>query len=61
VAGWGLLVHRQGKLVLERGPVWQETGERERLVLLERIAAAGTRRLNREMGIEERQKAEGRR
>lgn len=49
--GWGLLVHRQGTLVLERKPVWQETGERERLVLLERIAAAGTRLLNREMGL----------
>ena len=49
--GWGLLVHRQVKLVLECKPAWQEVGERERLVLLERIAAAGTRLLNRELEV----------
>lgn len=42
--GWGLLVQHGGELVLERRPCWQEVGARDRLRLLERIAAkAGTR------------------
>jgi hypothetical protein len=41
--GWGLLVHRDGDLIVEQKPVWQEISERDRLVLLERIANAGTR------------------
>lgn len=50
-AGWGLLVHRADQLVLERKPVWQDAAETDRLALLHRIAIAGTRRLNREIGI----------
>jgi hypothetical protein len=45
-AGWGLLVRRADALVLVRPPVWQDAGAHERLALLERIAAAGTRPLS---------------
>lgn len=42
-ADWGLLVQRGGELVLERRPCQQEVDARDRLRLLERIAAkAGT-------------------
>jgi hypothetical protein len=37
--GWGLLVNRGGLLVLETKPFWQEIDARDRLRLLERIAA----------------------
>lgn len=49
--GWGLLVRRAERLVLEREPLWQEVAEPVRRELLEKIAAAGTRVLNRELGI----------
>ena len=40
--GWGLLVERSGRLVLERRPLWQDVDRAERLRLLERIAAKAT-------------------
>jgi hypothetical protein len=49
--GWGALVEREGRLVLVTRPVWQETALRHRLHFLERIAAAGTRALNRRVNI----------
>jgi hypothetical protein len=59
--GWGLLVHRDGKLELQRKPIWHDISESNRLWLLHRIALAGTRRLNREVGVtvEEIEKARG--
>lgn len=50
-AGWGLLMRHENELILERKPVWQETAEADRLRLLQRIAVAGTRGLNRALGI----------
>jgi hypothetical protein len=49
--GWGLLVHQADAVVLERKPVWQEVAEQDRLLLLQRIAIAGTRTINRQLGI----------
>jgi len=37
--GWGLLVNRDGQLVLETKPLWLEIAARDRLGLLERIAS----------------------
>ena len=47
MAGWGLLVRRDDRLVLERKPIRQDVAERKRLILLQRIASAGTRKLHR--------------
>ena len=49
--GWGLLVEKEGALTLHRTPVWHESAESARLRLLQRIAAAGTRDLNRRQEI----------
>ena len=49
--GWGLLVRRADGLELREKPVWQHLDEHERLALLHKIAACGTRALNREAGI----------
>jgi hypothetical protein len=49
--GWGALVQCEDSLTLAREPVWHETTEQERLRFLERLAAAGTRRLNRQLEI----------
>ncbi len=46
--GWGLLVAREGALTLQRKPVWHESAEQARLRVLQKIAAAGTRQLNRQ-------------
>ena len=48
---WGLLVRRGEALTLDRMPVWQDVPVPTRLELLQRIALAGTRRLDRELGI----------
>ena len=48
---WGLLVRHDDSLALERLPLWQEVVEPSRLELLQRLALAGTRRLNRELGV----------
>jgi hypothetical protein len=46
--GWGLLVEKEGALVLHRKPVWHDSSEAARLRILQKIAAAGTRLLNRQ-------------
>lgn len=48
---WGLLVRRADRLELRSKPVWQDLEDHERLALLHKIAASGTRSLNREAGI----------
>jgi hypothetical protein len=49
--GWGALVESDGTLALMRKPIWQETIVENRVRLLERIAMAGTRALNRRLEI----------
>jgi hypothetical protein len=49
--GWGALIESNGELMLARKPVWHETEPEAELRFLERIAAAGTRVLNRTMDI----------
>ncbi len=49
--GWGLLVEKEGALVLHRKPTWHESAEPARLRVLQKIAAAGTRQLNRKLGL----------
>lgn len=48
---WGLLVRRGTSLELRQKPVWRDAEESCRLALLHKIAAAGTRALNRAHGI----------
>ena len=50
--GWGLLTAMEEQLTLVRKPVWHESEEGARLRVLQRIAAAGTRQLNRCLEIE---------
>jgi len=50
-AGWGALVESNSALTLVREPVWHEAMPQSRLDLLQRIATAGTRHVNREFGI----------
>jgi hypothetical protein len=50
-AGWGALVESAGVLSVLRKPVWQENTPENRLRLLHRIAASGTRALNRQLEI----------
>ena len=49
--GWGALVESDGVLTLERKPALQENSSESRVRLLHRIAAAGTRVLNRQLEI----------
>jgi hypothetical protein len=49
--GWGALIKSKGELKLARKPVWHETTEQNQLQFLQRIAAAGTRVLNRTLEI----------
>ncbi len=49
--GWGLLVEKAGALTLLRKPVWHESAEAARLRILQKIAAAGTRQLNRQLAL----------
>lgn len=49
---WGLLARRGGGLELRQKPVWQDVEDACRLAVLHKIAAAGTRALNRANGIE---------
>ena len=49
--GWGALVESAGELTLARKAHWHETSEPARLRFLERIARAGTRALNKELGF----------
>ena len=49
--GWGALVETKGDLIVARKPVWQETAADQNLRVLERIARAATRVLNKNAGI----------
>jgi hypothetical protein len=49
--GWGALVESDGSLTLARKPARHENSPETRLRLLHRIAAAGTRVLNRQLEI----------
>jgi hypothetical protein len=49
--GWGALVESNGALILARKPTWHDAAAETQLRLLERIAAAGVRTLNRELEI----------
>src|SRR6184192_121831 len=49
--GWGALLESNGELTLVRKPVWHDVGADHNLRLLERIARAGTRALNKSVGI----------
>ena len=50
-AGWGVLVEDDGALTLAHKPAWHEAQPKEQLQFLHRIALAGTRQLNRKLGI----------
>jgi hypothetical protein len=50
--GWGLLVEKETALYLRRKPVWHESSEAARLRVLQKIAAAGTRQLNRRLDVD---------
>ena len=47
--GWGLLVEKEGALTLHRKAVWHDSPEPARLRVLQKIAAAGTRQINRRL------------
>ena len=49
--GWGALIESEDELILVRKPLWHEVTAANRLKLLERIAAAGTRILNKQSEI----------
>jgi hypothetical protein len=49
--GWGALIESNGELILARKPAWHETEPEAELRFLQRIAAAGTRVLNRTSDI----------
>ena len=49
--GWGLLVEKEGTLTIHRKPVWHDSPDALRLRVLQRIAAAGTRQINRRLEI----------
>jgi hypothetical protein len=49
--GWGALVESDGAISLARKPIRYENAPENRLCFLQRIAAAGTRVLNRQLEI----------
>ena len=49
--GWGTLIESNHTLALVRRPIWQEATADNRIRLLQRIAIAGTRGLNRQLEI----------
>jgi hypothetical protein len=49
--GWGALVESNGALTLMRKPLWHDATAEGRIRLLQRIAIAGTRLLNRQLQI----------
>src|SRR2546421_1309444 len=49
--GWGALIESNGALQLARKPTWHDVPDQNQLRLLERIARAGTRALNRKLEI----------
>ena len=50
-SGWGALIEIDGSLTLARKPLWHDITPEAGVRLLERIAAAGTRNLNRQLDI----------
>jgi len=58
--GWCALVESNGVLTLKRKPTWHDTTAEDRIGLLQRIAMAGTRVLNRHLEIGWEQVAAGR-
>lgn len=50
--GWGVLVERKGTLVELAKPAWHEVDAASQLQILERIARAGTRALNRQLDLQ---------
>jgi hypothetical protein len=58
--GWGALIESNDDLILARKPTWHETEGESQLRFLERIAAAGTRALNRTLDITFEDVANGR-
>ncbi|PYL09715.1 MAG: hypothetical protein DME34_01905 [Verrucomicrobia bacterium] len=49
---WGVLIESDGVLTLARKPLWHDSAAEIGVHLLERIAAAGTRNLNRQFDIQ---------
>ncbi len=49
--GWGILLAQGETLSLVQRPVWHETQPRRQLQFLHRIALAGTRKMNKQLGI----------
>jgi hypothetical protein len=49
--GWGAMIERDGSLTLVRKPIWHDSAAESRLRFLQRIAMAGTRHINRALGI----------
>ena len=49
--GWGALVEENGALSLKRRPFWHDISPETSLRFLQRIAIAGTRHCNRQLGI----------
>jgi hypothetical protein len=49
--GWGALIERDGALSLARKPTWHQITSESRVEFLVRIAAAGTRVLDRQLEI----------
>jgi hypothetical protein len=50
-SGWGVLIEENGNLLLARKPAWHEMSHEHQVQFLQRIALAGTRQLNRKLGI----------
>src|SRR5215472_7649817 len=50
--GWGTLIESNQTLALARRPIWQEATPGNRIRLLQRIAIAGTRGLNRQLSLD---------
>lgn len=50
-AGWGLLLRRESGLELVRRPLANQASAESRLALLERVAVAATRCVNRQAGV----------
>jgi hypothetical protein len=48
---WGALIESHGELILARKSTWHDTDAESQLRLLQRIAVAGTRALNRTLNI----------
>ncbi len=49
--GWGVLLEIDSNLALRQKPLWHESGPEIQLRVLQRIAVAGTRHLNRQLEL----------